>query len=329
MCVARIISDRPLVLVTGKGGVGKTTLATAMGLAAQSAGRKTLVAEITSDPLAKSQLLTLLADSLSVSVTEQGRSENPIQLGPNLDGVKISPAIGHRLFLRAALRVNMVADAAMRSSALNRFLMAAPAFPEIGVLYQLIWLWRLKRYDQIIVDLPATGHALGLAKLPRTVARVVPKGLINEAVTEGLDLLTDADRCGVVVATIPENLPVTEAFELRSGLSELGVSVGAMVLNRMPADRFSEDEEQALDGYIRMHRDELLLGSREFRRIQRAKAAQALFNQDVRRFADIMTAELPVVRGADAEVVREVVGRLSQADMFPAGEVSVPAAGDR
>jgi arsenite-transporting ATPase len=88
----------------------------------------------------------------------------------------VTPSTGHRLFLQAALRVRVLVDAAMRSAALRRFLMAAPAFPEVGTLFQLVSLLRDERFDHVLVDLPATGHALGLAALPRTVLKVVPGG---------------------------------------------------------------------------------------------------------------------------------------------------------
>ncbi|MBX2811420.1 MAG: arsenic transporter [Myxococcales bacterium] len=295
--MTRSIAERPLVLVTGKGGVGKTTVSAALAIAAQEARQKTLVAEITSDPLATSPLLTHWGTQFTQ------RLDQPVTLGANLDGVQISPSAGHRLFLRAALRVGVLADAAMRSSALNRFLLAAPAFPEIGVLYQLVWLWRLKKYERIIVDLPATGHALGLVKLPRTVTRVVPKGLVKDAITEGLEILTNRDQCGTIIVTLPERLPVTESFELHQGLQEVGVSVGALLLNRMPEDVFSAGEREVLGQYIATHQDELLLGSREFRRLGQATRARAAFYQQAAPLLELKSVELPVFDGEWRSVI--------------------------
>ncbi|MEL6184829.1 MAG: ArsA family ATPase [Myxococcota bacterium] len=306
------ITDRQLLFVTGKGGVGKTTIAAALARASRDAGQRTLVAEVTSDVSARSHLLG------HFGVATAARGEEPIKLGPNLDGVRITPSIGHRLFLRAALRVGMLADAAMRSAALNRFLMAAPAFPEIGTLYQLVWLLRRQEYEKIVIDLPATGHALGLAKLPRTVSRVVPMGLIKEAITEGLAIMTDPKRTGAVVATLPESLPVTEAFELARGLEELEVPVGALVLNRMPANPFTEEERKMLDDHIRQRRGELLLGTRELRRLERALEARETFREAP--LASAKLAELPVYEGRWSKVIEQVAGGLAEAGVAPSRE---------
>lgn len=305
------MAERQLVLVTGKGGVGKTTLTAAYARASADAGLKTLVGEVTSDLGTRSSLLSLFGRA-----TQQG--EEPISLERSLDGVRVTPQTGHRLLLRSALRVGMLADAAMRSAALNRFLMAAPAFPEIGTLYQLVWLLRLGRYDRIVLDLPATGHAIGLAKLPRTVARVVPKGIIHEAITEGLDALTDATRTGVIVASLPEVLPVSEAFELADAFRELEVPVGAMVLNRVPEDPFTEEERQTLDAYIRARRGELLLGTRELRRLERALDAKAIF--EAREVPGAATAELPVFGGPWPAVIRDTATRLVELGLAPRGK---------
>ncbi len=269
------IWDRQLVLVTGKGGVGKTTVAAALALAAQRAGKSVLLGEVTPDAKERSNLLGLFGQP-------KPRGEAPVQLIEGLDGVRVTPTAGHRLFMRAALRVGMVADAAMRSAALNRFLTAAPAFPEIGTLYQLVHLLRAERWDHIILDLPATGHALGLASLPRTVLRIVPIGTIGDAIREGLDAMTDPQRGGAVVVTLPEDMPVTESLELIDGLRGLSVPIRAMVLNQMPPVVFTEDERYAVADHLAGRHDDAptLLGSREFRRLQRALAARERFRAE-------------------------------------------------
>ena len=215
-----------------------------------------------------------------------------------LYGVRIMPSVGHRLFLRAALRMRMVVDAAMRSAALNRFLMAAPTFPEIGTLYHLVHILRMRKFDHLILDLPATGHALGLASLPKTVLKVLPSGLIGDAIREGLAAMTDPARGGAVVVTLPEHMPVTEALELSQGLTKLSIPLQAIVLNRMPDNPFSDEERRALAVHMqgRAHqpkedlssntpeleslplgKHKFLLGTREFRRLERALLAQKMF----------------------------------------------------
>ena len=316
------IWDRQLVLVTGKGGVGKTTVAAGLARAAQRAGRKVLLGEVTPDAKEKSTLLELFGKP-------KPKGESPVFLDKGLDGVRVTPSAGHRLIMRAALKVGMVADAAMRSAALNRFLMAAPAFPEIGTLYQLVHLLRENRWDHIILDLPATGHALGLASLPRTVLRVIPVGMIGEAIREGLDVMTNPTQGGAVVVTLPEDMPVTEAQELAAGLGKLSVPIRAMVLNQMPADLFSENELKAIHSHLaeRAETGPLLLGSREFRRLQRALAAQGRFRNEASPHHQ--TAEIKYVDGlSPADLVERLADQFlpPPSDDQPNGEENTEGA---
>ncbi|MCB9655564.1 MAG: ArsA family ATPase [Deltaproteobacteria bacterium] len=299
--ISEAIWDRRLVLVTGKGGVGKTTVSAALARAALTAGRRVLVAEVTPDVDTRSPLLSLFGHP-------EVHGEEPIVLGPNAWGVRITPSTGHKLFLRAALKVRMVVDAAMKSAALRRFLMAAPAFPEIGMLYQLTTLLESSQFHHIIVDLPATGHALGLASLPRTVLRVLPTGLIGSAIRTGLETMTDARKTAAVLVTLPEDMPVTESFELADGLHKLGIHVLALVLNRVPENPFTDEERSALNVHIARRPSEPLLGGREFRRLERALSARrAFYANAVERFR---TAEVPMLAERDA---RDIVSGVERA----------------
>jgi arsenite/tail-anchored protein-transporting ATPase len=268
------IWDRQLVLVTGKGGVGKSVITAALARAAHAAGKRVLVAEVTPDVTTHSRLLAHFGHANAVG-------EEPFVIMPRLYGARITPSTGHKLFLRAAIRVRFIVDAAMKSAALNRFLMAAPTFPEIGTLYQLVTLLRAKEFDHVLVDLPATGHALALASLPKTVLRIVPSGLIGEAIKEGLTTMTDPKRGGAVVVTLPESMPITEALELGEALKRLSIPVRAMILNRMPDDPFSEEEKQALREFLATSANGHVLGEREFKKLERAYAARDSFRRSV------------------------------------------------
>lgn len=283
--------NRRLVLVTGKGGVGKTSVVAALARDAQAAGRRVLVAEISSDANAGSALMARLGHP-------RFKDTEPRTLETGLTGVRVTPSTGHRLFLQAALHVRVVVDAAMRSAALRRFLMAAPAFPEVGTLFQLVTLLRSERYDHVLVDLPATGHALGLASLPRTVLKIVPGGLIGTAIREGLEIMTDPERGRAVVVTLPEAMPVSETMELTEGLRNIGVPVEALVLNRIPADPFTDEERAALDEHLGRQEHALLLGGREFRRLERARVARERFDREAPE--DLRRIHVPELETADA-----------------------------
>ena len=257
------------VLVTGKGGVGKTTFASSLARFAAQSGKRVLVTEVGTEDATTSAL----ADALGAAKI----TEHPEEIAPNLRIAALAPALGHQRFLRDVLPMKILADAAMKSGAIRRFLSAAPTFPEMGVLYRLLELVRTRRRDgsveheMIIVDLPATGHALALAQIPASLLRVIPSGPIAAAVREGLELLTDPAQTGAVVVTLPETLPVSEAIELVRGIEEHHIPLAQVIVNRVPFDPFS-DEEKA---FIRSLLDEEppTLGERTLERIDRARVA--------------------------------------------------------
>lgn len=266
---AESIFQRRLVLVTGKGGVGKTTIAAGLAKAFAARGKRVLLAEVAPDLAAPS--------ALSEALGSGPIGEEPLRVAPNLDAVLLTPAMGHRRFLQDALPLRLLADAAMRSSAVRKFLSAAPGFNDMGVMYRMLDLIRRRRpdgtfeYEACVVDSPATGHALALAQIPELLVRVVPAGPIARAAKEGLALLTDPGWSGAVVVTQPETLPVTEALELCAGLQRHRVPVTAIVLNQVPKDPFTPEERAAVDRLL--EEQPPLLGTRELSRIDRAAAA--------------------------------------------------------
>ena len=265
------------MLVTGKGGVGKTTVTASLARFAASRGKRVLCAEIAGDPAASSAL----ADALGVDHLDI----EPVTVSENIKAVLLAPHLGHTKFLRDVLPMKLLADAAMRSAAIRRFLAAAPTFPEMGVLYRLLDLVRMKRKDGsdehelIIVDLPATGHALALAQIPASLLRIIPSGPIAAAVREGLDFLTDKQRTGAIVVTLPETLPVSEALELVKGITQHDIPLAQVMVNRVPFDPFSEAEREAVRAILSGRGP--TLGERTMERIDRARVSLARLQREV------------------------------------------------
>ena len=266
--LAGLLSSR-LVLVTGKGGVGKTTLTAALGQIAAATGKRVLLAEVGTEVKNRSPILSALGE-------QRASSLEPMKVAENLWTVLLTPESGHRAFLRDVLPLAFLADRAMKAEPLKRFLTAAPAFAELGVLYRGLQLVRAKRtrniplFDLVVLDAPATGHALAFASLPQLLLKVIPGGPIGRAAREGIQLLHDPAVTRAVVATLPEHLPVSEALELVQGLRKSDLTVHGVIANQVPLDPFSPAEHHTLE---RLLAKAEVAGARTLHRIGRAKAA--------------------------------------------------------
>ena len=235
---------RRVVLVSGKGGVGRTVCAAALARAAASRGRRVLVADLEEASSERRSALARL----------YGRDQlprDPIAVGPNVDGVLVQTEYGAELFLRSIFKTKSLVGLAMRSGSLQRLLYAAPSFREMGMFFHLLYLLELTDrgqylYDFVVVDLPATGHALAMTSLPEILLRLMPSGPVAEAFHRGQALLNDAATTASWVVTLPESLPVSETLELLEGFRRTNMPLGGVLVNRMPTNPFSLAEREAL-----------------------------------------------------------------------------------
>ncbi|MCB9670860.1 MAG: AAA family ATPase [Alphaproteobacteria bacterium] len=245
--------DRRVALVTGKGGVGRTTLSAGLALAAAASGKRVLLTEIGEPdgdytPLARMfGRDTLPADPVHL------RAPKDLDVGDRLHGCVLWPRNGHEAFFRTVIPVGAVVKAAMGSSALHKLLDTAPSFREMGIFYHIFTLLEAKlpdgsdRFDLVIVDMPASGHTLGLTGLPERLLALMPTGPIAEAMHKGRPYFTDPEKCAAWIVTLPEVLPITESEELLDGLRETATPVGGILMNRVLTDPFTEEERAALE----------------------------------------------------------------------------------
>ncbi|MGE5635839.1 MAG: ArsA family ATPase [Nocardioidaceae bacterium] len=231
------------MLVTGKGGVGKTTVAGALGLAAARNGKRTIVCEVT-----RQQRLAPLFG-------REAEAHREIELGPDLNGISIDPDDAKAEWLRYQLRSGTLAGVLGQSRIFQLLTAAAPGLAElvtIGKVWELAQLERKDRrnapYDLVVVDAPATGQGLALLRAPRTYADIARVGPIHRQAEMIDSFLRDDARTGMLVVALAEEMPVNETLELEGRLDEeLAMSVDLVVVNALYPERFTAADARAIE----------------------------------------------------------------------------------
>lgn len=200
--------SRRLLFVTGKGGVGKTTLVAALGLLAARSGKRVLLCELDTDPSLR-RIFGVPAIGFETS-----------RLAENLDACNLMAADCMRSFVQRVVPSRRVADAIVGNRIVGIFFESAPSVIEAVLLDQITERVMQQRpaYDLVIIDLPASGHAIKLLRVARSMAEMVSVGDLAKRLREMDALFTDPLRSGLVLATLPEEMPVNETLELAGNL---------------------------------------------------------------------------------------------------------------
>jgi anion-transporting ArsA/GET3 family ATPase len=242
--------DKRLVFVTGKGGVGKSTVATALGMLAARRGLRTVVAELSGQ------------DRVQRLFEHAGDHFHEVELVPDLFTISIDPDHAMDEYLR--VKVGAVGHMLGSSRMFHAFAMATPGMREllsIGKVWELSQPQRRTQgaapYDLVIVDAPATGHGVGLLRTPRTFAEVARVGPIAHQGRQIAKTIADSRFTGVVAVATPEEMPVNETLSLRDSLAEDGLGLDLVVLNALYPMRFDDREIKQLAVALRRARSPL------------------------------------------------------------------------
>jgi anion-transporting ArsA/GET3 family ATPase len=228
--------DRRLVFVTGKGGVGKTTVASALALHAAERGKKTLLCEVE----AKGDVASYFESNPSGFTAQE--------VLPGLWTMSMDTEASLREYLRLNLRIPGVGRLGPLARAFDFVATAAPGVREILTVGKLCYEVRERHYDLVVVDASATGHIVGQLSAPQAINDLVKVGLIRTQTDWMLEILSDPVITGVVIVTTPEEMPVNETIELAGRLAEeTTVELAAVIVNRVLAELFGRSEEETFN----------------------------------------------------------------------------------
>ncbi len=234
-----------LVIVTGKGGVGKTSVAAALAQAHAKSGRRVLVA------------LCNVKESLSGLLGSEPIDWQVRRVAQNIWGVNMDPERCVEEYGAMTLHSKALFALLFNNKFLRTFLRAIPGLHEWAMLGKVWWHTTELRengafaYDLVILDAPATGHGLDMLRVPKVIVEVVPPGILRRDAEKAWALFQDPLRCQVVVVTVPEEMPTTETLELAGAMQgELRIPVGRLVINSVSAPLFSQAERAAVGAEV-------------------------------------------------------------------------------
>lgn len=234
--------DRHLLFVAGKGGAGRSTVTAALALLAARAGKRVLVCEAN---VTEPRVATLLGAEEAPGLRE---------VRPGIHALNVLPGEAMREYGLMVLRFRAVTHAVFENRLIRYFLRAIPSLAELVILGKILHEARSRadrgpgpRWDLVLVDAPATGHAVQLLRVPSALLDAVPAGPLRADAEWMERMLVDPVRTALALVALPEETPVNEVIELDAQIrGVLGMARAGLFVNAMPSARLTPEEVRAL-----------------------------------------------------------------------------------
>jgi anion-transporting ArsA/GET3 family ATPase len=307
------LADRRLVLVVGKGGVGRSTVAAAIAGECARRGKRTLLFETNAN------------DRFGPYFDKPPVRTEIVELATNLHAVNTTPAAALEEYGLMILKFRSVYEMVFENRVTKAFLRAIPGLDDYALLGKA-WFHSTEErrgqpvWDTIVFDMPASGHAASMLRVPQVIVDTVPEGPLTRDARTVKELLADPARTAAVLVTLAEEMPVNEAVELEAKLGELGIVPQHVIANQiypahfaappvakvvdaLAADRALASPLRELAAHAQLARDRRALNDRylaELARRTRTKVTQLplvfaprLEPTHVRQLGQILAATLP------------------------------------
>ncbi len=225
--------DHRLLFVTGKGGVGKTSIAAALGLLAARQGKRVLIGDLDG------------RGDIAAAFESGPLSFEPTKVSDGVFAITMDTEAAMREYIKLNLKVPLVGSVGPVAAAFDFLASAAPGVREILTVGKYAHEVRAKNYDIVIVDATASGHVIGTVAAPDALRELVRVGPIVDQASWMNDILHGHGTTGMVMVATPEEMPTTETIELRDRLeNETSLGRAAVIINRVLPELFSEPEEK-------------------------------------------------------------------------------------
>lgn len=236
--------NKRFVIVMGKGGVGKSTVCAALGLAASRRGLRTVIAELNT------------REKVPLLFGCQPGGYRTQRIEENLYSINIQPDPALREYGQMKLKFERLYRMVFENEAMKRLLKVIPGMKELFLLGKVFNMERERNqdgspvWDMIIIDAPATGHGVSLLRLPQAILEVIQSGPMADEVRDMRRLFEDPARTVINLVTLPEEMPVRETLDLQMQIDTiLNIPKGYLLVNQVWPEALNSRDQAILSAF--------------------------------------------------------------------------------